>query len=46
MKKMLLVGFAAAAAAVAFAAIAAKRPIEQPDQPDGTWELASERTTS
>jgi nitrous oxidase accessory protein NosD len=45
MKKLLLVAVAAAAAAVAVA-VATRRPIQQPDQPSGTWEIAAERPGS
>ena len=45
MKKMLLLTAVAAAVAVAVAA-AKKRPIEQPEQPSGQWELTPERPTS
>jgi hypothetical protein len=45
MKKMLLVAAAAAVAAVAVA-VATRRPIQQPDQPSGIWEIAPERPGS
>ncbi len=44
MKKMLLIAAAATAAAIAVA-VATRRPIQQPDQPSGTWEIAPERPT-
>lgn len=46
MKKVLILGITAAAAAAVLAAVASKRPIEQPEQPVGEWEPVPERPTS
>jgi len=45
MKKILLVATAAAVAAIGVAVVT-RRPVAQPEQPSGTWELAPERPTA